>query len=378
MAFKISVLGAGRVGSAIAIDLSKNHKVTSIDFNKNNLLKLSGYEINTIMANLSVKKEIDRVVKNADLVINAVPGAMGFKTLKRIIENGKDIVDIAFFPEDPFELDNLAKINKVTAVVDAGVAPGMGNIILGHHKALMDIEKYECLVGGLPFKRTWPYEYKAVFSPIDVIEEYLRPARYIENGKLIVKEALSDTELVEFKEIGTLESWNSDGLRTLLKTMRNIPNMIEKTLRYPGTIKYIKALKKTGFFSSEFVDVNGIKIKPIDLTTKLLFPLWKLEEQEKDFTVMRIVIKGRENEQEVLYQYDLFDQYDNKTNTTSMAKTTGYTCTAIANLILENKFNKKGICPPEYIAQGNHNLAQILGYLNDRNVFYKKNKNFIN
>ena len=68
-----------------------------------------------------------------------------------------------------------------------------------------------------PEKREWPYEYQAVFSPIDVIEEYIRPARYVQHSQLITKEALSDTELIEFDEIGTLESWNSDGLRSLIK-----------------------------------------------------------------------------------------------------------------------------------------------------------------
>ena len=124
--------------------------------------------------------------------------------------------------------------------MDCGVAPGMGNIIFGHHDKSMKITDYECLVGGLPEKREWPYEYQAVFSPIDVIEEYIRPARYVQHSQLITKEALSDTELIEFDEIGTLESWNSDGLRTLIKTMSHVPNMIEKTLRYPGCVEYLK------------------------------------------------------------------------------------------------------------------------------------------
>ena len=133
--------------------------------------------------------------------------------------------------------------------MDCGVAPGMGNIIFGHHNESMEISDYECLVGGLPIKREWPYEYQAVFSPIDVIEEYIRPARYVQNKKIIVREALSDTELVDFDEIGTLESWNSDGLRSLIKTMSHVPNMIEKTLRYPGCVEYLKVLRETGFFA---------------------------------------------------------------------------------------------------------------------------------
>ena len=124
----------------------------------------------------------------------------------------------------------------------------MGNIIFGHHDLQMEIIDYECLVGGLPEKREWPYEYQAVFSPIDVIEEYIRPARYVQNSQLIIKEALSDTELIEFDEIGTLESWNSDGLRSLIKTMPHVPNMMKKTLRYPGCVEYLKVLRASGIF----------------------------------------------------------------------------------------------------------------------------------
>src|SRR5690606_27700002 len=104
-------------------------------------------------------------------VVGAVPGFMGFQTARTVIEAGKNMVDISFFPEDPFDLDQLAHEKKVTIVVDCGVAPGMGNIILGYHHAQMKVSRYECLVGGLPVTREWPWEYKAVFSPIDVIEE---------------------------------------------------------------------------------------------------------------------------------------------------------------------------------------------------------------
>jgi saccharopine dehydrogenase-like NADP-dependent oxidoreductase len=372
---KITVLGAGRVGSAIAIDLSYDFNVLLVDFSVGNLNKHKGYQnLTTKEFDLSVLENIDRAVRDADLVVSAVPGFMGFKTLKRIIENKKNVVDIAFFPEDPFLLDELAKQNDVVVVVDAGVAPGMGNIILGHHNSHMEVKSYECLVGGLPFVRQWPYEYKAVFSPIDVIEEYIRPARYVQNNQLVVREALSDTELVNFDGVGTLESWNSDGLRTLIYTMKNIPDMIEKTLRYPGSVEYLRVLRESGFFSYEEVEVNGMKIRPIDLTAKLLFPIWQLKPGEEDFTVMRIVIKGMEKGQNVEYSYHLFDKYNRDTNTISMARTTGYTCTAVANLIINNQFNRVGICPPEYVAVNNANLEKVLKYLKMRKVDYRIEK----
>jgi lysine 6-dehydrogenase len=369
---KIVVLGAGRVGKAIAIDLHKNHHVISVDINDRELEYLINiHDIEAVHSDLNNPANINYLIKDADLVISAVPGFMGYKTLETIIKAGKNVVDIAFFPEEPFDLDELAKRHNVTAVIDCGVAPGMGNIILGHYHKKMEVKKYECLVGGLPVERTWPYEYKAVFSPIDVIEEYIRPARYVQNGQVVVREALSDTELIDFPGVGTLESWNSDGLRTILHTIK-VPDMIEKTLRYPGCVEYLRVLRETGFFSYDEVDVNGHMIRPIDLTSKLLFPVWQLKDGEEDYTVMRIRLEGEENGQEVKYQYYLLDKYDKATKTISMARTTGYTCTAAANLLLEGKYNQKGIIPPEYLGEEASNYQYFFDYLKERNVIYTR------
>jgi saccharopine dehydrogenase-like NADP-dependent oxidoreductase len=364
----IIVLGAGLVGGVIATDLAKQHNVTSVDISQENLDKLDN--IKTICMDISNTDILQSLIKDYDLVIGAVPGFMGYKMMRDVIEAGKNIVDISFYPEDPFLLDELAKEKGVVAVMDCGVAPGMGNIIFGHHNSNMEISEYECLVGGLPEKREWPYEYQAVFSPIDVIEEYIRPARYVQNSNLIIKEALSDTELIEFDDIGTLESWNSDGLRSLIKTMAHVPNMIEKTLRYPGCVEYLKVLRASNFFSYEEIELNGTMIRPIDITAKLLFPKWEMKQGDKDFTVMRITIKGKQKGKEVAYQYNLLDRYQD--DTISMARTTGFTCTAVANLVLNSTYNRIGISPPEYL--GRH-FEFVKTYLEARNVKYNVKRN---
>jgi saccharopine dehydrogenase-like NADP-dependent oxidoreductase len=366
---KIVVLGAGLVGNAIAIDLAKQHFVTSADRSAEALKKLSGKGVETVQANLSDANEIKRLVSGFDLVVGALPGFMGFQALRAIIEAGKNVVDISFFPEDPFELDELAKQHGVTAVVDCGVAPGMGNIILGYFHARMKVEKFRCMVGGLPQVREWPWEYKAVFSPIDVIEEYIRPARYVEGGRVVTREALSDPELIDFEGIGTLEAFNTDGLRSLIRTMSGIPDMIERTLRYPGCIEYLRVLREAGYFSYDEIEVNGHKIRPVDMTAKLLFPKWKLKPGEGDFTVMRIEVAGEGK----TFTYDLLDRYDPVTDTISMARTTGYTCTAVANLVLSGRFGRKGICPPEFAGAEDGAFEFVLAYLAERGVVYKSN-----
>lgn len=322
----IIVLGAGMVGSAMAFDMAKKHLVTIADLNNSTLQKAHQKcsELQTVQLDVTNKQELQKIIKPFDLVICAVPGFLGFKTLKSIIKAEKNVVDISFFPENSLELDALAKEKNVTAIVDCGVAPGMGNIILGYYNEKLKLTDFECLVGGLPKFKKWPFCYKAPFSPVDVIEEYMRPARYVENGVIVTKQALSDCEYVEFDTVGSLESFNSDGLRSLIFTMPHIKNMKEKTLRYPGHVEYIKVLKNSGFFSEKPIKINQTEISPLDFTSKLLFNEWKLEENEEEITVMRITIKGidsKENPKTIIY--NLYDEYCIKTRVSSMSRTTG-------------------------------------------------------
>ncbi len=376
----IIVLGAGMVGSAMAIDLVKNHRVTLTDISKSVLDKVKQKNKNLTAQQLDVtnRADLQSTIKQYDLVICAVPGFLGFDTLKTIIEAEMNVIDISFFPENSLDLDALAKEKDITAIVDCGVAPGMDNIILGYYNEKLKLSDFECLVGGLPKEKKWPFCYKAPFSPIDVIEEYTRPARYVEHGKVVVREPLTDCDYVEFDTIGTLESFNSDGLRTLIHTMSHIPNMKEKTLRYPGHVEYVRVLKESGFFSEDKIDVNGQRVSPLDFTSKILFNEWKLGETEEELTVMRISLRGENADGQIEeIVYNLHDEYSKETNTSSMARTTGYTATAVANLFLDGLFTQKGVFPPELVGKHEDCFAYIIKYLEKRKVHYSKNSRLI-
>ncbi len=372
---KILVLGAGLVGGPMAIDLARNgeFEVTSADMSSEALSRLSAIEgIKTFTTDLDNAETLKSIVEEHDLVISAVPGFMGFRTLERIIECGKNVVDIAFFPEDMFLLDAKAREMNVTAICDIGVAPGMSNVLIAYGASKLDtLEKGITYVGGLPVIRTWPFEYKAVFSPIDVIEEYTRPARYIDGGRLVTREALSDPELLDFPNIGTLEAFNSDGLRTLATTIKG-DYMIEKTLRYKGHIEKMAVLRDTGFFSKEPILINGVMISPLEFTSKLLFPKWKLQKGEEDLTVMQVITEGLKNDVRQRYTWDLYDRFDKATGIHSMARTTGYTATAAARLLSEGLYTRKGVSAPEYLGNGDATVKFMLEKLKERGVVYKE------
>ena len=159
------------VGSAMAIDLAKKHEVTLTDLSEDALKRAQERcsDLNTQILDVVDLNALKSVLEPHDLVVCAVPGFLGFQTLKAIIENQKNVIDISFFPEDCLELNDLAKKNGVTAIVDCGVAPGLDNLILGFENERLKLTDFECLVGGLPKVKKWPFNYKAPFSPVDVI-----------------------------------------------------------------------------------------------------------------------------------------------------------------------------------------------------------------
>ncbi len=372
---KVAVLGGGLVGGVIARDLVRGNEfsVTVADVSEATLARLSGTPgITPVRADLADAAVIRRVVAGHDLVVGAVPGHMGFATLREVIGSGKPVVDISFFPEDALALDALARERGVCAVVDCGVAPGCSNLILGRMESELEpVERFACYVGGLPVERTWPWEYKAPFSPADVIEEYTRPARYVANGALVTMPALSEPELVEFPGVGTLEAFNTDGLRSLIATVK-APFMVEKTMRYPGHIDKIRVLRESGFFATEPVQVAGVAVRPLDLASRLLFPLWQFGPGEEDITAMRVVVEGTSAGRRVRRTFEMLDRYDRTTGTSSMARTTGYTCAAGVRLVVRGLWGRKGVSPPEFLGRERACYEFMMADLAARGVAFRE------
>lgn len=372
---KAVVLGCGLVGATIARDMAADadFEVTVADLNADNLKKLTNVpQVATRRVDLSSREELRRTIAEADVVLGALPSRFGFQTLRAVIECGKPYADISFMPEAAMELDALARHHNVTAIVDCGVSPGLSNLFVGRSVAEMDsVERAEIYVGGLPRARHWPFQYKAPFSPYDVIEEYTRPARMVENGRVVVKPALSEPELMDFPGVGSLEAFNTDGLRSLLTTVL-VPNMKEKTLRYPGHIELMRAFRETGLFSETPIDVRGTKVVPREVMSRLLFPLWTYVEGEEEFTVLRVVVEGIAEGRNVRHVYDLYDETDRGGGHSSMARTTGFPCAIFARMLARRELADPGVFPPELLARDTAVYDHLMHSLRHRNVSIRR------
>ena len=370
---KAVVLGAGMVGRVIAADLAEDFDVTLAD-NRADALESAaahaGRAIRAVATDLSDSRALGEIIADADVVAGALASRIGFQTLKTVIECGKPYCDISFMPEDAWDLDEMAQQRGACAIVDCGVAPGMSNLLAGHGASRLDTcERIEIYVGGLPRERRWPFQYKAAFSPSDVLEEYTRPARLVEHGAIIEREALSEPELMDFDGVGTLEAFNTDGLRSLAYTM-NVPFMKEKTLRYPGHIELMRVLRATGLFGGEPVNVGGAQVKPRDLLSALMFPMWSYEEGEEDLTVMRITVEGERSGERRRLSWDLLDFYDPELRRTSMARTTAYPCAILARKLANGSLGRTGVITPEQLGADSALIEHIIAEHERRGVRY--------
>ena len=370
------VLGAGMVGSAIAQDLANSgYKVTIADRDEGALARVaerSNGEISIAKQDCSDQSAIEILANSADIVLGALPSWLGIQALETVIRSGKSYCDVSFMADDPRELDALAKEHGVTCVVDFGVAPGMSHLLCAHAVHLLDsCNRLEIVVGGLPVERTWPFEYKAPFSPRDVIEEYIRPARLVEHGKIVTRPALSECVLLEVPGVGTLEAFNSDGLRTLCDTL-DVSFMRERTLRYPGHAEQMGMLKAAGFFSDEPIQVGDESIRPIDLTSKILIESWKYEHGEADLTVMQVEAEGMIGEETVRLCWDILDYYDAKQDQSSMARTAGFPAASMGRMLVDGSIDLPGVHPPEIFGANDVVVQRLLSELEERNVRYVK------
>jgi saccharopine dehydrogenase-like NADP-dependent oxidoreductase len=316
---------------------------------------------------------VTAAVSEADAVVGALPGALGFSMLRTVIEAGKPVADISFSAEDPLQLESIAREKGVTAVVDCGVSPGMSNFFVGRSaRDFNEVDDVRIYVGGLPFTRRWPFEYAAVFSPTDVVEEYTRPARVFEDGRLVVRPALSEVERLEISEIGTVEAFLTDGLRTLLRTVP-ARTMKEKTLRYPGHAEKMEMLRESGFFDETPLDVGGgLFVAPRRMAERILARAWELPPDIEEFTFLRVVVTGRKLGKTLRTTFELLDKTHRATGTTSMARTTAFPCAVIARMLARGEYRDPGVRPLEMLAANRDAAARFELGLTARGIRWTK------
>lgn len=375
------MLGCGNIGSVVAQDLAESLPSAEIvlsDVDKRRAEEVAskiGLEnVSWIQTDASNQLELLNRLREFDLAVGTLPGWMGYRTCKAAIAAKVDIVDVSYMPEDVMTLNRDAVKAKVCVVPDCGMSPGLGSILVGRAVSKLDkVESVHMLNGGLPEKPVPPLGYVITWSVKDLIDMYSRKVNIVRGGKTVQVEPMSGLEQINFPRVGKLEAFYTDGLRTLLHTVKGTSDMWEKSLRYPGHVEKIKLLKALGFFEENPVKIDSYQVAPKEVTARLLEKKLKRPEVP-DIVAMRIEVGGVKDGKKMNYTYHVLDRCDKKRRVTSMARTTAYTCSAVAQLLARKTIEDTGVVPPEKLGMNEKVYKKFMGLLKKRRITVKESK----
>lgn len=372
---KVLILGCGNIGSVAAEDIGKSIDAIEVVVADRNETRakliaegISESNVSWIQLDAAKHNELVKTLEDFDLAMGFLPGKLGYRLAEACVDARNDLVDVSYMAENPLTLNDKAIKAGVTIIPDCGLAPGISNILVGHAAGKLDKVQTVCImVGGLPEKPVPPLGYVITWSLESLLDEYTRKARIVKEGEIVEVEALNGLEEIEFPNVGRLEAFYTDGLRTLPYTVSNVDNMWEKTLRYPGHAKKIKLLKALGFFDEKQINVEDVSLSPRKLTVKLFDQ--KLRRPEiRDIVAMQIEVSGIKNDKHVRYVYHMLDRYDENRGITAMARTTAYPASIIAQLMLKKAVKAKGVVPLERLGMSEEFFSKFLNQLEKREI----------
>jgi len=343
---KILVLGGGQQGRVIAADLARSLPSVEIhvaDVRAPSLPAL--LNLRWIEADLADASATARLLAQHDFGVGALPSHLGYGAMRAAIEARRTLVDVSFCEQNALALDAEAKAAGIAILPDCGLAPGLSHLAVGRVAAAGTPDDVTIMVGGVAEDATRPYGYVVTWSLDDLLQEYLRPARVVMEGRPTTVPVFSGMERVTVDGVGEMEAFFSDGLRTLIETLPGVQTMGEKTLRWPGHATAVRPLVAAGRMVEEF-RARCVSDPPLDLVA----------------LVVRVRRGARER------TMTLVDRYDPRTGLTAMARTTALTTSAVAQLVAAGGVRAHGVLPLETLGPDEASYAFITQGLEGRGV----------
>jgi lysine 6-dehydrogenase len=368
---KFLVIGAGKQGSACALDLLLQPPVTKVILTDKTVDGLPDFldprdpRLDVRQLDLKDEAAVRAAMAGVDSVLSAAPYYFNADLARYAIEAGAHFADLGGNTEIVFQqkrLHDSAKAKGVSVVPDCGVAPGMVNILAGEGIRRLDTaESVKIYVGGLPQQPEPPLNYMVVYSLEGALDYYTTPSWVLRNGRRAQVEALSELEEVDFGPgLGKLEAFHTGGgISTMPFTYEGkVATMEYKTLRYPGHVAIMKPIRELGLLSLEPVRMNGGTIVPrhafiASVTPKLSKP------QGKDLIALRVEVRGTKAGKPAGWRWNLVDRYDERRHVTSMMRTTGYSLSITGLMQTDGRIAARGVYAPDECVPAQPYIAEL-------------------
>ena len=330
------VLGAGKQGTAIIHDLvhaDGRNSVTVADRDGQALeglaARFENFRVEIQQVDLADAARLSRLLESADVAISAVPYFFNLELARAAVEAGTHFCDLGGNTEIVYkelELDGAARRKGVHVIPDCGLSPGMTNILAAHVLDLLHrVDRLEIRVGGLPKHPVQPLNYQLSFSVHGLLNEYIEPATIVRDGELKDVESLSGIEPIHFDGLPPMEAFfTHGGISTLPKSLAlRVPNMDEKTIRYPGHASAMKAILKDSRFESRDAIAAYLEAE--------------LKGEDEDFILLRVSAFGEKQ-----ITCEMVDHYDPDTKLSAMMRTTGFSASIVAQMMAQDRVGQPG------------------------------------
>ncbi len=355
------VLGAGAMGGAAAHALARMESVDEVVLSdvRGDLAERAAAAavspgsapVRPLTLEVSDRASVLAALQDADAALSAVPYFFNRALAELCIEARTHFCDLGgnnSVVSEELAMDALASAAGVSIVPDCGLAPGMVAVLVRSHFEMLDaVEDVHIRVGGLPRKPVGALEYQRVFSVHGLINEYVEPVVAIRNGEVVTLEPLVDVEALEFPEpFGKLEAFTtSGGTSTLPRTyLGKVRNLDYKTIRYPGHGRIFRALYELGFLDDDPIEVEGMRIAPRAVATRLLET--HLPSQGEDSVLVRVESLGTKGGKRLRIR-DQHVVFPNRFGHTAMMQMTSYPAAIVCHMMADGRITPGGARPQE-------------------------------
>ena len=236
----VLVIGLGKVGTLVAILLSKQFKVKGLD----KRIPLKSLPFETLEGDVTDTAFIEKSLIGFDAVVSCMPYNLNLPIARAAYQLGIHYFDLTEDVPTTAAIREMAETHQGVMAPQCGLAPGLIGIVGADLAKRFDkLRDIELRVGALPCYPNGLLGYSFTWSPAGVINEYINDAEVIHNGERKMVSSLDGIEVIniegqEFESFST-----SGGLGTMCETyLGKVDTLNYKTIRYPGHAKLMRFL----------------------------------------------------------------------------------------------------------------------------------------
>ncbi len=371
---KITVLGAGTIGSAVAYDLARSEEVARVQVCEAQPITLRTFRekfahpnLRTYEADARDLKTLEPIVGGSACVVSCVGPELNDRLARLALDLGSHFVDLgspAPLRAREETLAELAERRQRWVVTDCGLAPGFVGVLTMRGLAALDaVRSARVRVGDVPVDPEGPFRHRLGHSAEHLLDDYTHPALVLRGGAVETRAAMTGLETIDVDGFGTMEAfYTGGGLGSLAETLEGrLDKLDAKTIRYPGHAERMRFLLDLGLADKTSLDVRT-HLTYRDVLIRRLRQ--RLGGAYDDAVLLRVEIEGTRDGTDGTLVYEMVDRFDPESGLSAMQRCTGFPAATAAILLAQRAVPGGGVGPADQVLP----VAPYVAHLEARGI----------